>query len=717
MSTELTLPDILPDPTAAYFPNSLPTLLAVTSFLRPRERPPLSVWAERNIVLSSEYSKRATRLTLFAWQREVFDAFTDPYIEDITIMSARQLLKTLFLQCCLAYTIAEDQGPVMIAQPTDEDARSFSKERLAPMVRDCAALNGLISESEKGGNTILNKEFPGGSVMIVGATTAGKAARRTNRIVMLDEIDKYQASVGKEGDFVTIAVEGTQTFIGSRKIIKTCSPTTAGFSRIDKSYAASDQRKPYVPCHACNHMQVLKWAQVKWDTDVSDELKPKTARYVCENPACGASWNDYQRWAACTRVEWRAHRPFAGKAGFWISHLYSPWKTLSLMVSDWLEKYQDPMQLKAFINTVLGELWEDAGSAPDPEVLYSRREDYPHTDLAVIPRNGLFLTAAVDVQESPPRLECEVKAWGRGRENWSIGYYVIQKQAENGELLPVSSPELWQKLDQEVLQALYQHESGRQLPIMCMCIDTGSTPKPVYEFALRHQRLSFGPAGAKIAAIRTVVPIKGNDDPLRVISAVSKENQSVKRQNIRIVSVGTHCIKQELFELLKGVRPRADGKPQPGCCHFPMYTMEYFHMLASETRIVHEETGDVEYRKKPNARNEALDTFVYNRAAAALVGIDRFTEAHWRKMELAVGINVPYSEEKEAEEAEQAAASVDPSTPPASKAPAPAPKPAARPPAPSGPLPPHLQSAHTDADPQRSGLSPLGRGRKFRGSF
>ena len=271
-----------------------------------------------------------------------------------------------------------------------------------------------------------------------------------------------------------------------------------------------------------------------------------------------------------------------------------------------------------------------------------RREGYPHTELPVIPMHGLFLTAAVDVQESPPRLECEVVAWGRGRENWSMGYYVIQKQAKNGELLPVTSSELWNALDQEILQALYSARIRPPgLPIMVMCIDTGRTPKPVYEFALRHARLSVTPAGARPVAIRTVVPVKGNDDPLRIISGISKENQAIKRQNIRIVSVGTHCAKQELFELLKGVRPSADGSATPGCCHFPMYSLSYFQMLSAETRVVHEDTGKVEYVRKPGMPNEALDLRVYNRAAATLVGIDRFNETHWRKMEIPLGIPDP----------------------------------------------------------------------------
>jgi phage terminase large subunit GpA-like protein len=40
---------------------------------------------------------------------------------------------------------------------------------------------------------------------------------------------------------------------------------------------------------------------------------------------------------------------------------------------------------------------------------------------------------------------------------------------------------------------------------------------------------------------------------------------------------------------------------------------------------------------KTRERNEALDTRVYGRAAAAQYGIDRFTERHWKALEEQVG--------------------------------------------------------------------------------
>jgi phage terminase large subunit GpA-like protein len=135
----------------------------------------------------------------------------------------------------------------------------------------------------------------------------------------------------------------------------------------------------------------------------------------------------------------------------------------------------------------------------------------------------------------------------------------LQAFAENGQELPVSARELWDKLD-ELLYRDWQHESGHVLPILAICIDTGRNPKPVYEFARRpgHFQLHYGPQGIKLVAHRTVVPVKGTADNLRIVAGISKEDAARKRQGVRIVSVGTVCAKAEIFDLLRHAQPTVD---------------------------------------------------------------------------------------------------------------------------------------------------------------
>jgi phage terminase large subunit GpA-like protein len=174
---------------------------------------------------------------------------------------------------------------------------------------------------------------------------------------------------------------------------------------------------------------------------------------------------------------------------------------------------------------------------------------------------------------------------------------------------------------------------------MLMGIDTGNRPKPVYDFAARHPQCAYNPTtGVKLHAIRTVLPVKGTDDNLRILASMGKEDAVRQRQGIRILSVGTHAAKQEIFDSLRSIRPSPDGKTLsgnvvPACYHHPEYDMNYFLSLTAEARVV--ENGKVKYEKRRD-RNEALDIAVYNRAMAAVVGIDRFTPEQWEEMERAL---------------------------------------------------------------------------------
>lgn len=581
----------------------------------PPERLSLPDWAERNLVLSREYASRPGELSLFGWQRKVFEAFTDPAVETVVLMCARQLFKTLFIQACLGYLIDQDPCPILIIEPNTGDAKKFSRERLGPMIRDCATIRSKVSKAKgrDSANTILQKTFTGGSVRLIGAISPSGLAGSTYRVAFFDETDKYLRSAGVEGDPIDIASECLTTFGPRKKKVLCCTPTILGRSRIGKAYEESDRRKPWVPCPACGEFQILKFAgQVKFE--------PEPA-YECAH--CKARWDDDLRKAACEQAEWRAEAPFRGIAGFWISHLYSPFKPLAELVDQYRKAEGDRERYKTFVNCSLAELWQEEGETPDHEILYARRESYPHTDAAVVPQRGLFLTAAVDVQENPPRLEVEVKAWGRNRENWSVGYWVLQHLDSQGQPLSVVSPELWLKLD-ELLQRDFRHESGQTMPILLMVIDTGKNPKPVYDFCLKHPQPVWGPAGAAVVTPRTVAAIKGDDNELCIISKVSKEDAARKRQGVRIYLIGTHCVKEELYSVLRHIKPSADGKPVAGCYHFPQYEKHYFEGLCSEKRIVTASSA-VEWQKLPNARNEPLDLSVYNRGAAAIFGIDRTT--------------------------------------------------------------------------------------------
>ncbi|MEN6532183.1 MAG: phage terminase large subunit family protein [Bryobacteraceae bacterium] len=576
----------------------------------------LSEWAEENFILSPEYSAHSGRLSLYQFQREPLDAFTNPYVRHIVLMTCTQLIKTLLQQVAIAYVIARAPGPILWAHPSDTDAETISKERLSPMIRDMPCLTGKVAPEKRTSksNTILHKVFPGGSLSLIGAQTPGNFARRSIRYFLADERDKWKANVGKEGDGFSLGVKRTATFRSLAKIIEACSPTIEGNSQIAAAYENSDQRKFWVPCPQCGARQILKWGQVR-DPRFKGKQTADT-RYECEH--CGAQWPDVERWEAVERGEWRADKPFAGTAGFWISELYSPWKKLGDLVADFLSKKDSPSELQTFVNTTLAETWKEQGDAPDHEKLMVRREDSYR--LGQAPIGVVFLTAGVDVQKT--WIEVYVWGWGRGRQRWVVDHFRIERS-------PFDQA-AWDALT-EILNQAYQRQDGAALSIVRMAVDTGFASNEVYQWA-RQQG-----AGR-------VMAVDGRQHLAALVAAPTQVDVTVSGRKIRhgakLWPVDVSACKSELYGLLGKERP-AEGEPYPtGWVHFPKdLDEEFFRQLTAESLTTHVVKG---YRKtewiKTRERNEALDCANYARAAAFVSGWDKHgaNETWWQGMQGAV---------------------------------------------------------------------------------
>ena len=339
----------------------------------------------------------------------------------------------------------------------------------------------LVSQERTAKDRRKHRAFPGGRLWIVGANSPSGLAAKTVRILCCDEVDRYPPSAGTEGDPLTLAIRRTAN-VWNRKIVISSTPTAEGSSRIAKAFAESDQRRFYVPCPHCGEKQVLRWPQVQWrDAD------PDTAAYYCAE--CGSGWSDAQRWDAVRHGEWRAEAPFRGVAGFHICELASPWRKLSETVSEFLTaKRGGPEQLKVWINTALGETWQEQGDAPDWQRLYERREPM---ERGVVPAWASVVTAGVDNQSAGDgRLEYAIWAWGAG-----LRSALIDAGAVLGD---PARAEAWDELH-AVLSAELPRESGGTMTIAKIGVDTGgSVTSAVYG----HLRRLRDPR---------ILPLKGED--------------------------------------------------------------------------------------------------------------------------------------------------------------------------------------------------------------
>ena len=509
------------------------------------------------------------------------DCFNDPEVEEISIMSSAQIGKTEILNNAVGYYMDQDPSPMMIVFPTEALARAYSKDRLAPMLRDTSRLSDIIGFKKKDSeNEILHKKFPGGHVTMAGSNSPASLASRPIRIVFCDEVDRYEISSGKEGDAVKLAKKRTTTF-HNRKLLQVSTPTTLKRSKIFKAFQQSDQRKYYVPCPHCGEYQELVWEQVEW----SDRENALNAVYVCAHNGCIIE--ESEKMEMLKQGELRANHPFEGNAGFFINELYSPWVTWGEMAQEFLDCYLYPEQLQTFVNTALAQLWDEekAGEGIDKNSISSRREKYN----AEVPEGVYMLTCAVDVQDD--RLELEVLGWGINEENWSICYKVLYGDP--------GTNQLWDELD-DIIEAEYTHELGVKLKIAQTCIDSGGHhTEEVYQYCVKKKKQRK----------RRVFPVKGSSQRGQPIKIRASRNNDYK---IPVWLLGVDTAKETIYSRLTVKKPGASYM------HFPdFYEDEYFDQLTSERKVKTYEKGKavVKWTKSKSKRNEALDLKVYNFAA------------------------------------------------------------------------------------------------------
>lgn len=552
--------------------------------LEPPKPLTISSWAAEKRRLSREASAEPGRWNLdrAPYQRSIMDAISSPGLKRVVLMTSAQIGKTEMLLNTIGYYSEHDPSPIMVVNPTDAMAQAFSKDRLAPMIRDTECLKEIygMAKSRDTANTILHKQFPGGHITMIGANAPTNLASRPIRILLLDEVDRYPASAGTEGDPVDLADKRTTTF-WNRKVVLVSTPTEKGVSRIEKEYLKSSQEEWCVQCPYCG-----KYTPFKWDNLDFKDMMMKCDH--CEEKLSEDEWKEQPGMFVAQNPSVTAIR------GFHLNEMASPWKRWKDIKQAYLDAVKDKKEngsdykLRTWVNTSLGEPYEVMGAKADLKDLINRREKYT----AELPKGVLLLTAAVDVQDD--RLELEVCGWGAGYESWGITYEKLYGNLEKNFI--------WEELE-AFLSKPFMFEDGQALNIACTFIDTGG------HFTTQSYKWLKSMQQKK----KMIFGIKGmGSNGIPLLHKKSTNNQ----YNVPILILGVNAGKETVLERLYITEYGS------GYCHFPEnidrgYDQKYMKGLTSEQRLVKDVKGKptVCWVKRPGARNEPFDLRNYNTAA------------------------------------------------------------------------------------------------------
>lgn len=578
------------EPTTSPLANGRRVLLsALAAAVRPRAALTVSQWADAHRRLSQKASAEfgMWRTARTPYLREIMDCLSaQSPVEEVWIMKSAQVGGTEVGLNWIGYVMHHCPAPMLVVLPTLEVRRRWSLQRLEPMLKETPELRSIFdalrTRSSTNGQDI--KDYPGGMLVLGGANSAASLASMPIRYSLCDEVDKFKWELKGEGDPLGLIDERQKSF-RRRKKLRISTPTVKGASRIEEGWEKSDQRHYTMPCPECREGIYFKWPQLQWNADLS------SIRYACEH--CGALIEERHKAAMLAAGEWVPANPDSKIRGYHLNALMAPpglgptWREL---VTDFLDASKDPVKLKRFINSNLGETWEDRSRDLRPNVLAQRAEPYK---LREIPPGCLLLTAGVDTQDD--RLAVQINGWGEGEKCWVVDWLEIPGHP--------GREELWNRLT-AYLNTPLQNAWGRQMRIEATAIDSGGH--------FTHEVYAY----VRAAAVPRLMACKGANVPGKPILSGRPVAQDINlhgriiRKGVKLWTIGSDTAKHTLHNRLFADQG-ADAENLR--VHFSHeLPADYYDQILSE--VFDPERN--RWIKRRGRRNEGLDTFVLSIAAS-----------------------------------------------------------------------------------------------------
>lgn len=568
-----------------------PKKLSVTQYqydalqlMLPPEQITVSEWAGKYRMLDSKSSAipGPWNNDITPYLTGVMDEFNNYETSKIIFVKPTQVGGTEALQNMIGYIVMQDPAPTMIVYPTETLAKSISENRLQPMLRATPELARRFDENSQ----LLELQFDGMYLTLAGSNSPSGLASKPIRFVLMDEVDKYPGTSGKEADPIKLATERTKTF-HDKKIYITSTPTLKT-GHIWKEKESADIEKHYfVPCPHCGEYIELKFSNIRFPDEegMTYADRAEFATYICQE--CGCAITDADKNNMIRHGEWRIVRhntQYVRSVAFWINTLYSPFVRWADIVKEFLTTKDDPDLFQNFVNSWLAEPWEDTKLKTSAELVLERQTELPEY---VVPSWAKILTGGVDVQETS--LYWSIRAWGD---------YLTSQNIAHGQVLSFNDID-------NIMNAEYLNENGEPMIVNLCLVDSGDQTDIVYDFCATHSDYAL--------------PVKGSSHAQLSNYKLSKINRTDSRaMGTTLILVDSGAYKDMIAGRMQRDNGRGSWMVYSGC------DMEYAKQVTAEHKVNVKHGNTVKkvwQLKTSHADNHYLDTEVYNAAAADILGV------------------------------------------------------------------------------------------------
>jgi phage terminase large subunit GpA-like protein len=554
--------------------------------LVPPENITVSEWAEKYRQLDAKTTARPGpwRNSSTPYLKGLMDEFNNYETEEIVFVKPTQVGGTEAILNMIGFVVDEDPSPAMVVYPTDELAKSISKNRIEPMLLNSPTLKEKYHEND---SSVLEMQFDDMYLSLVGSNSPSGLASKPIKYLFLDETDKYPGASKKEADPVSLAKERTKTF-HNRKIVLASTPTLKN-NHIWEAKENADIEKHYLmPCPHCGRKIEFKFSNLRFPDDESMSYadRAERARYVCQE--CGSIITDSQKYIMLQQGTWEIverKTQFARKVVFWLNTLYSPFVRFAEVAKEFLTSKDDSEAFQNFVNSWLAEPWEDTKLKTSADLVMDRQTELPEL---IVPEWAKLIVGGVDVQENS--LYVSIRAFG----NHITSQNIFHKQVLNFSAV------------EQIMNTPYRNANGDEFIVSLCLIDSGYDADSTYDFCADNSDWA--------------VPVKGASNPMINHYKISKINKTdSKAYGMSLVIVDTGKYKDMIASRMRKKNGRGSWMVYKGC------DREYAEQVTAEHKInVKTNNGKVKqewHLKSSHADNHYFDCEVYCMAAADIMGI------------------------------------------------------------------------------------------------
>lgn len=583
------------------------------AMIRPPPIRDAAAWADASRILPASAAEPGRwRTDRVPYTAAIYQAFSDPGVEIVVAVMASQMSKSEIVLNVIGHRFTDGPFcPAMYVGPTEKQARSFARDRLAGLLRSTKTLRDRTAKGQQ--DRIGEKYIAGMRLGIAWAGSATELASHPVGLAFIDEVDRMAESTGTEGDPVEL-VRARQATYPERKLGIFSTPTVRGASRIMALWQSGSMLAWCWPCRHCGAWFRPQAKLLSWNREAKGEAIEQSARIACEH--CGGSHDDIERREINRAGKYLpmslddqgsiaiadCEPPPNRIASFMVSGLASPWQSLGALAMRLSAAYESQEQstLQAVTNTAFGEPFEVAGDAPTLEAVRFTLSSVERTQP---PAWSTLVTLGADVQRDG--LWYCIRAFGfdpdlKAERSCSIDHGFIAGDPE--------FDDIWAALGAVITRPYHDPIGNRALRLELALIDSGYNPstdryrRPEHVVYEACRRLSW-----------RALPSKGHAT-LRAPTQLSKAESlpsGRKIHGLRIWHIDTDYFKSKIHSL---IRLAAD----PGGARWQLHREaddDYLRQLTAEELHVYV-SGRRVWKRRGRQPNHLFDCEVLAAAAA-----------------------------------------------------------------------------------------------------